>query len=110
MVFWTIIAIAYLICGAVRLIGDFSGDPEVNPGYVRLGFGNLYTLKAMLLWWRGLPPFAGFYSVAFTTTVIGLIYWGLGFLISGRDVRFAILLAIPAFLVVIAATRQLSRG
>src|SRR5690242_19616030 len=100
MEFWALVVIAYLICGTGRLLGDFSGDLRVNPAYVRLGFGSRYTLMAMLLWWKRLPPFVAFAYLAWTLVILGPVYWGLSFLVAGNDVRLAILLAIPTFLVV----------
>lgn len=105
MEFWALAAIAYLICGASRLIGDFSGDVRVNPAYVRLGFGNRYTLMAMLLWWKRLPPFVGFAYLAWTLVILAPVDLGLYFLVPEQGFRLAILLAIPALLTVIAAFR-----
>lgn len=106
MEFWALVAIAYLICGASRLIGDFSGDSPVNPAYVRLGFGTRYTLMAMLLWWKHLPPFVGFAYLAWTLVVLAPVDFGLSYLLESRGVRLVILMAVPVVLTVIAASRR----
>lgn len=95
------IAIAFLIRGASRVYSDFAAHPADKPAYTRSPTVAL-VVAAILMWWQRQSPIQLILNFAWTFGFVWLLCWLLGLAITSAGVRFAILLTIPAVILLAA--------